>query len=76
MARLRKISGSKCIRILCNRFGFHKIRKKGSHVVLKKEIYSGFIGVVVPDHKELKIGTLKSILKQAKITEDEFFSTL
>lgn len=72
MARLRKISGSRCIRILCNRFGFYKVRKKGSHVVLKKDSY----GVVVPDHKELKIGTLRSILRQAKVTEEEFASEL
>ena len=72
MAKLRKISGSKCIRILCNKFGFYRVRKKGSHVVLKNR----YSGVVVPDHKELKIGTLKSILKQAKINEEEFMSKL
>lgn len=31
--------------------------------------------VVVPHHKEVKPGTLKSILKQAGVTEEEFLNT-
>ncbi|MBS3095724.1 type II toxin-antitoxin system HicA family toxin [Candidatus Woesearchaeota archaeon] len=34
----------------------------GSHIVLRKETESYTIGTVVPNHKELKIGTLKGIL--------------
>jgi len=33
---------------------------------------NGKVGTVVPMHKELKIGTLKNVLKLAKISEDEF----
>ncbi|MBF0530341.1 MAG: type II toxin-antitoxin system HicA family toxin [Deltaproteobacteria bacterium] len=69
---LKKISGKECIRVLCNKFGFHVARQKGSHIVLKKETTHGKIGTVVPNHDELKIGTLKSILELAKIDEDEF----
>lgn len=68
MQRLRKISGKVCIKILCNNFGFKAVRQRGSHIVLKKN----GIGTVVPNHKELKIGTLKGILDQAKINEEEF----
>lgn len=68
MPRLRTISGKLCIKILCNKFGFVLVRQKGSHIILRK----GLVGVVVPNHKELKIGTLKGILEMAKITEDEF----
>ena len=68
---LRKISGKECIKILCNRFGFEIIRQSGSHVILKKE-NGEKIGTVVPNHKELKIGTLKKVLKLAKIEEDDF----
>jgi len=33
----------------------------------------GKIGTVFPNHKELKIGTLKGILKLAKVAEEDFF---
>lgn len=64
----RRISGKQCIKILCNIFGFKIVRQKGSHVVLS----DGKVGTVVPLHKELKIGTLKGILKLAKVGEKEF----
>ena len=65
---LKKISGPDCIRILCNKFGFQIIRQKGSHIILRK----GEVGTVVPNHKQLKIGTLKSILELAKVNKEEF----
>ncbi len=68
MPSLRKISGKECIKILCNHFGFKAVRQRGSHIVLKKD----GIGTVVPNHKELKIGTLKGILELAKVDEEEF----
>jgi hypothetical protein len=46
--------------------------RTGSHVRLSKVTPDGKVGTVVPMHKELKIGTLKGILKLAKIDEDEF----
>lgn len=70
--QLRKISGKECLKILCNKFGFKVIRQRGSHVLIKKETGQEKIGTVIPQHKELKIGTLKAILEQAKISEDEF----
>lgn len=72
MSKLKKISGKDCIKILCNKFGFNLIRQHGSHVVLKKDIFGGVVGTVVPMHAELKIGTLKNILKLAKVDEEEF----
>jgi len=72
MPALRKISGHEAVKILCNKFGFKITGRKGSHVRLSKETPQGKIGTVVPMHKELKIGTLKSILRLANITEEEF----
>lgn len=69
---LRKISGKECVKILCNKFGFKIKRQRGSHIVLRKETTEGAIGTVVPNHKELKIGTLKGVLELAKIKEDDF----
>ena len=70
--KLKKTSGKECIKILCNKFGFKIVRQRGSHIVLKKETQEGNIGTVVPNHKELKVGTIKSILELAKVKEEEF----
>lgn len=72
MSLLKKISGKDCVKILCNKFGFKILRQKGSHIILTKETPNGKIGTVVPNHPELKIGTLKGILELAKIDEEEF----
>ena len=71
MPKLRKISGEKLLKILCNKFDFIVCRQRGSHVVIKKEIGVEKIGTVIPMHHELKIGTLKAILRQARISEEE-----
>lgn len=75
MARLRRVSGRKAIRAL-ERLGFAQVRQRGSHVVLRKDTSQGPIGCVVPVHRELAVGTLHGILKQAKVTDDEFVENL
>jgi len=70
--QLRKISGKECLKILCNKFSFKIVRQRGSHILIKKETEQGKIGTVIPLHKELKTGTLKAILEQAKVSEEEF----
>lgn len=72
MPALRKVSGQQALKILCNKFGFEISGKSGSHVRLSKIIPNGKIGTVVPMHKQIKIGTLKGVLKLAKISEEEF----
>ena len=72
MPKLSKISGKECVKILCNKFGFRVARQKGSHIVLRKDTPQGAVGTVVPNHKELKIGTLKNVLELAKINEEDF----
>jgi predicted RNA binding protein YcfA (HicA-like mRNA interferase family) len=72
MPSLKKISGFEMVKILCNRFGFSARMQKGSHIFLAREADSGTIGCVVPLHDELKLGTMKGILKQARVSEDEF----
>lgn len=39
---------------------------------MRKENETSTFGTVVPNHKELKIGTLKGILELAKVSEEEF----
>jgi len=71
-AQLRKISGKERVKLLCNRFGFFVKRQKGSHIVLVKETPTEKIVTIVPNHRELKIGTLKGILELAGVSEEEF----
>ena len=75
MSKLPKLSGHETIKALSN-LGFVKKRQKGSHVILVKKTNEGKIGCVVPLHKELAIGTLKGILRQAKVDQEEFLKTL
>ena len=71
MPNLLHLSGKEIIRTL-ERLGFVQVRQRGSHVVMKKSTSEGSIGCVVPLHNEVAIGTLNSILKQAKVSPDEF----
>jgi len=72
LPKLRKVSGEEVVKILCNKFGFQITGGKGSHVRLSKITPEGKIGTVVPMHKELKIGTLRGILKLARVDIEEF----
>jgi predicted RNA binding protein YcfA (HicA-like mRNA interferase family) len=68
---LPRISGDEAVRAL-EKLGFARVRQKGSHVILRR----GSAGCVVPLHRELKVGTLSGILKQAGVTADELSSVL
>lgn len=75
MPELRRVSGQDAIRAL-ERLGFVQVRQRGSHAILKKRTPQGAVGCVVPLHRELAIGTLRGILKQAGVTPDEFLENL
>jgi predicted RNA binding protein YcfA (HicA-like mRNA interferase family) len=75
MPKLSRVSGEEAIRAL-EQLGFARIRQRGSHVVLKRQTPEGEVGCVVPLHRELAIGTLRGILRQAKVTPDEFMENL
>ncbi len=75
MTKLPRLPGSELIKIL-SKFGFHKTRQKGSHVMLVKEKKQGKVGCVVPLHDEIERGTLLGILKQAKISKEEFLEEI
>jgi predicted RNA binding protein YcfA (HicA-like mRNA interferase family) len=75
MPKMPRISSREAIRAL-ERLGFEQIRQTGSHVVIKRVTEEGEIGCVVPIHRELKVGTLNGILKQAKVKVEEFIESL
>ena len=65
------ISGKQAIKILEAK-GFAIVRQKGSHVVLTKLQNNKKFITVVPLHKELKKGTIRSIAKLAGLTPQDF----
>ena len=71
LARLRVLSGREACRILVSH-GFAQVRRRGSHVVMQKAGGEGTVTVPVPDHGELRIGTLLSIIRQSGVPRSEF----
>lgn len=71
MTRLRPVDGKELIRILCNKFGFVKVRQKGSHVTLQRN--GTFITIPV---KEIRVGLLNRILRDCNISRDQFLASL
>jgi len=67
MPELPRISGSKAIKVF-EKLGFAVVRQRGSHAVLRKQGK----GCVVPIHKELAVGTLRSAIRQAGLTPNDF----
>ncbi|MCY2994588.1 MAG: type II toxin-antitoxin system HicA family toxin [Planctomycetota bacterium] len=74
MGKLRVMSGREACAILA-RHGFAEVRRRSSHMVLQLHAASGTTTVPVPDHRELKIGTLRSIIRQAGVPREEFESS-
>lgn len=71
MGKLRVLSGRQVCEILA-RHGFSEVRRRGSHVVMQKAAAGSTTTVPVPDHDELRIGTLLSIIRQSGIPRSVF----
>ena len=48
------------------RFGYKQTRQTGSHLRLTQTTAQGTHHITIPQHKDLRIGTLNAILKSAK----------
>jgi len=73
LSKLPVISGRECVKAL-QRAGFTVRRQRGSHIALQKD--DPYTVVSVPNHKTLKPGTLRRIIKDAGLTVDEFVDLL
>jgi predicted RNA binding protein YcfA (HicA-like mRNA interferase family) len=69
MAQVPLVSGREVVRVFEN-FGWQVARQRGSHVVLVKEGARATLSV--PDHKEVARGTLRSLIRAAGLTVEEF----
>ena len=73
--KLPLVSSDKILKLLSKR-GFSIVRQKGSHICLHKKEEGKTLLVVVPRKEQIKKGTLISILKQAKISREEFLNEI
>lgn len=71
MGRLRVLSGKDVCAILA-RHDFVEVRRRGSHIVMQRSTSTGTVTVPVPNHSEIRIGTLQSIIRQSGIQRTEF----
>jgi len=60
------------VRQILQQNGFVMVRQRGSHMIMQKRASNTTITVPVPDHRELRIGTLASIIRQAKLARELF----
>ncbi len=69
MGKLNIVSGRELVRFF-ERFGWIVARQKGSIVIMIKP--GEIITLSIPDHKEVARGTLRSLLRVATISIDEY----
>ena len=67
------LSGRDLIKAL-ERVGFVVQRQRGSHIVLRRE--KPFARATVPNHKILRLGTLRTILHAAGLTVEQLIELL
>jgi len=71
LGKLLVLSGKQVCSIL-ERHGFVEVRQRGSHIVMQKRLADTTVTVLVPNHAELRIGTLQSIIRQSGLPRSEF----
>ncbi len=66
MANPGVLSGKEVVAILADN-GFAEVRRRESHIVMQRRTPDSTVTVVVPDHKEIRPGTLASIIRQSQL---------
>ncbi|MBM3839279.1 MAG: type II toxin-antitoxin system HicA family toxin [Verrucomicrobia bacterium] len=69
MPALPVLSGRKVVRAF-EKLGWQVARQRGSHIIMVKEDQN--VTLSIPNHKEVAKGTLRSLIRAAGITIDEF----
>jgi predicted RNA binding protein YcfA (HicA-like mRNA interferase family) len=73
MGKLGNISGRDAAKVF-QRAGWRPIGQVGSHPVLVKEGVR--VNLSIPQHRELSVGTLRALIRNAGMTVDEFLALL
>lgn len=74
MAGQLPILSGKKLRQAFEKDGWEFARQRGSHMILVKT--GSMATLSVPDHKEVARGTLRSLIRAAGLTVDEFLTLL
>jgi predicted RNA binding protein YcfA (HicA-like mRNA interferase family) len=69
MASLPVISGGEAVKVF-ERFGWTVARQTSSHIIMTRE--GQIASLSIPNHKEVARGTLRSLIRSANLTVDEF----
>jgi predicted RNA binding protein YcfA (HicA-like mRNA interferase family) len=69
MTRLPRLSGREVVKVF-ESLGWEQVRQSGSHLILVREGHRATLSV--PDHKEVAMGTLRSLIRSAGLTVDQF----
>lgn len=69
MASLPSLSGQEVVRVF-ESFGWSVVRQRGSHIIMTKGGEN--VTLSIPNHKEVAKGTLRSLIRSANLTADEF----
>lgn len=70
MSVLPLVSGRDVVKALI-KVGYEHDRQRGSHIILRQVAYP-HRRIVIPDHKEVAKGTLRSIIRETGLTVGEF----
>jgi predicted RNA binding protein YcfA (HicA-like mRNA interferase family) len=73
MGRLTNISGREAVKAF-EKAGWRSVGQVGSHVVLVKAGVRANLSV--PQHKELSVGTLRSLIRSAGMEVEDFLKLL
>jgi len=68
---MRPLSGKDVCEILL-RHGFVQVLQRGSHIIMQKQEVERTTTVPVPNHKELRAGTLRSVIRQSGLQKTDF----
>jgi predicted RNA binding protein YcfA (HicA-like mRNA interferase family) len=74
MSRLPADLSGREVRAALERNGFVFRRQKGSHMILRRD--EPYARVVVPDHKQVRPGTLRRIIADAGMSVERFLELL
>lgn len=73
--KLPVLSGRQAARAF-DRIGYEVVRQRGSHIRLRDDQNPKHLPLTIPDHRELKPGLLRQLLRDADLTIDEFLGLL
>ena len=71
MSGLPRVSGRQVVAALA-KIGYEVVRQRGSHLRLRHPDDPNRRPLTVPDHREIKTGTLRAILRDAGLSPEEF----